>query len=345
MRHGGLFDHAAWREEASRLEGERESPNFWKDSQRAAEVNRLLKALYARIEQWERTRAASDELVDLWQLFGDDGDWQQVEDEYRRVCDDYEQLRLDALLSGEYDHADCYLAIQSGAGGTESCDWVQMLLRMYMRWCERKKFALKILDIQEAEGGLKSVTVEISGEYAFGYLRGEHGIHRLVRISPFDSARRRHTTFAAVEISPHIVTSIAMDIKSEDIRIDTYRASGAGGQHVNKTDSAVRITHVPTGIVAQCQNERSQHHNKETAMEILRSRLFRRYQVEERERQRSLRGENRDISWGNQIRSYTFHPYTLVKDHRFDCEQGNIQAVMDGGIDVFIHGYLHAHLA
>ena len=252
----------------------------------------------------------------------------------------YTQLQQREWMSGEHDAASCYLTVHAGAGGTEACDWVAMLLRLYSRWAERHRFGVEIIDLTEAEGGVKSVTTEVSGEFAFGFLRAESGIHRLVRISPFDASKRRHTTFASVAASPVIDDSIDVEIRPEDLRVDTYRSSGAGGQHVNKTDSAVRMTHLPTGIVVQCQNERSQHKNRATAMKVLRSRLYDHYAEQQRAERRDLEADKRDISWGNQIRSYVFQPYTMVKDHRTKFEVGNVQAVMDGAIDPFITEYL-----
>ena len=244
------------------------------------------------------------------------------------------------LLGGETYSSSAFLTVHSGAGGNEANDWVAMLLRMYTRWAERRGYTVDILDILEAEGGIKSVTVQVNGAYAHGYLKAETGIHRLVRISPFDSNARRHTSFASVFAFPVLDDTIDVDIRPEDIRVDTYRAGGAGGQHVNKTDSAVRITHLPTGIVVQCQNERSQYKNKAFAMKVLRSRLYEHYKSERDKDREKMGQEKKDISWGNQIRSYTFQPYTLVKDHRTKHEVGNIQAVMDGEIDSFIEEYL-----
>jgi peptide chain release factor 2 len=244
------------------------------------------------------------------------------------------------LLSGENDPASAFLTIHSGAGGTEACDWVQMLLRMYTRWAERHGYRVDIIDLQEAEGGIKSATVQVNGDYAYGYLKAESGVHRLVRISPFDSNSRRHTSFASAFVFPVLDDTIDVDIKPEELRIDTYRAGGAGGQHVNKTDSAVRITHLPTGIVVQCQNERSQFKNKSFAMKVLRSRLYEHYKGERDKEREKLGSEKKEIAWGSQIRSYTFQPYTLVKDHRTKHEAGNIQAVMDGDLDGFIEAWL-----
>jgi len=238
------------------------------------------------------------------------------------------------------DNASAFLTIHSGAGGTEACDWVSMLYRMYMRWAEKKGFTVEIIDILEAEGGLKSVTIQMDGEYVHGYLKGESGIHRLVRISPFDSNARRHTSFASVYIYPVIEDDIEIDIRPEDLRVDTYRASGAGGQHVNKTDSAVRLTHLETGIVVQCQTERSQHKNRANAMKMLKSKLYEHYKQKQEEENEKFSKEKKDIAWGSQIRSYVFQPYTMVKDHRTKHEIGNIQSVMDGNIDPFIEEYL-----
>ncbi len=253
---------------------------------------------------------------------------------------EYSALKLKTLLNGKYDKGDMFLTIHAGAGGTEACDWAQMLTRMYLRWCERHKYKTEILDIQEDEGGYKSVSIQVSGPYAFGYLKGEAGVHRLVRISPFDSNARRHTSFTSVYASPVVDDNIEIEIKDEDIRIDTYRAGGAGGQHVNKTDSAVRITHYPTGIVVQCQNERSQQMNKDFCFKMLRSRLYDYYSAKLAEEHKAEAIEKKDIAWGSQIRSYVFQPYTMVKDTRTGEQTGNIQAVMDGDIDQFIESYL-----
>ncbi len=252
----------------------------------------------------------------------------------------YLELNLRELLGAEHDSSDVFLTIHSGAGGTEACDWVNMLLRMYTRWAEQHGYSAEIIDLLEAEGGIKSVTIEFRGDYAYGFLKTETGIHRLVRISPFDSSKRRHTSFASVFCTPVLDDTIEVDIKADELRVDTYRAAGAGGQHVNKTDSAVRLTHLPTGIVVQCQNERSQHKNKAMAMKVLRSRLYEHYKKEQDRERKKNEQEKKDIAWGNQIRSYVFQPYTMVKDHRTKHETGNIQSVMDGNIDPFIESYL-----
>jgi peptide chain release factor 2 len=303
----------------------------------------VLKKLKKRYEPWESLRKELAELQELYQLAVEEED-QSLEPDIRRTLNELEQRysrqKLLQLLGEENDPAPAFLTIHSGAGGTEACDWTGMLLRMYTRWAERRGLKVEIVDLLEAEGGIKSVTLEITGEYAYGLLKAETGIHRLVRISPFDASARRHTSFASVYASPVLDDTIDVDIRPEDIRIDTYRAGGAGGQHVNKTDSAVRITHFPTGIVVQCQNERSQHKNKAMAMKVLRSRIFQYYRQKQEQERAKLEKEKKDISWGNQIRSYVFQPYTLVKDHRTKQESGNIQAVMDGELDPFIESYL-----
>ena len=259
----------------------------------------------------------------------------------KNLCARYEKQNTLELMSGEVDRNGCFLMVHSGAGGTEACDWSGMLYRMYLRWAERRGFTLEEEDRLEAEGGIKSATIKIEGEHAYGYLKGESGVHRLVRISPFDSNARRHTSFASVYVFPVLDDSIEVEVRPEDLRVDTYRSGGAGGQHVNKTDSAVRFTHLPTGIVVTCQNERSQIKNRSRAMSMLKARLYEHYRQEKEKDNERFEQEKKDISWGNQIRSYVFQPYTMVKDSRTKIETGNIQAVMDGDIDPFIEGYLH----
>jgi len=319
------------------------APDFWQNRERAEQTLSRIKGLRRQYEPWKQLRHDFQEARELYALAREESD-QSLAEEIRvshdRLLARFESLRLLQLLGGENDPLSAFLTIHSGAGGTEACDWAGMLLRMYTRWAEARDFKAEIIDLLEAEGGIKSVTLEITGENAFGLLKGESGVHRLVRISPFDSSRRRHTSFASVFASPVIDDTIEVDIKPDDLRIDTYRAGGAGGQHVNKTDSAVRITHLPTGIVVQCQNERSQHKNKATAMKVLRSRLYEHYQEERDQEREKQEKEKKEITWGSQIRSYVFQPYTLVKDHRTKHESGNIQAVMDGAIDAFIESYL-----
>jgi peptide chain release factor 2 len=302
-----------------------------------------LKALKARYEPWKALAADIEDLEVLQELAGEAKDESQggeIEDTLRVLTARYEKQTIYELMGGEVDKNNCFLTIHSGAGGTEACDWSQMLYRMYLRWAERRGFKVQELDRLEAEGGIKSATCRIDGDYAYGYLKGESGVHRLVRISPFDANARRHTSFASVYLFPVIDDSIEVDIRPEDLRVDTYRSGGAGGQHVNKTDSAVRFTHLPTGIVVACQSERSQTMNRAIGMSILKSRLYEYYRQEKEKEKEKFAQEKKDISWGNQIRSYVFQPYTMVKDYRTKTEMGNIQAVMDGDIDPFIEEYL-----
>ena len=302
-----------------------------------------LKGLKNRYEPWIKFEKEMEDLEVLFELAGEAKDETQsseIEAALKDIQGRFEKQNLLELMSGEMDRNGCFLTVHSGAGGTEACDWCQMLYRMYMRWAERRGFALEEEDRLEAEGGLKSATVKIEGDYAFGYLKGETGVHRLVRISPFDSNARRHTSFASVYVFPVIDDSVEVDIRPEDLRVDTYRSGGAGGQHVNKTDSAVRFTHLPTGIVVACQNERSQIKNRAIAMSILKARLYEYYRQQKEKENEKYAQEKKDISWGMQIRSYVFQPYTMVKDARTKTERGNIQAVMDGDIDAFIEEYL-----
>jgi peptide chain release factor 2 len=302
-----------------------------------------IKALRNRVEPWEALRRdvmSLDEIYSLAREGGDEGMDDDIVSSLLSIEKRYGDLTILELLSEEVDRNGAFLTVHAGAGGTEACDWANMLFRMYVRWAERKGYRAETVDMLEAEGGIKSVTVKIDGDYAYGYLKGEAGVHRLVRISPFDANARRHTSFASVYIFPILDDSIEVEVRPEDLRVDTYRSGGAGGQHVNKTDSAVRFTHIPTGIVVACQNERSQIKNRATAMSILRARLYEHYREEKEKENEKYAQEKKDISWGNQIRSYTFQPYTLVKDHRTKIEAGNIQAVMDGAIDPFIQGWL-----
>ncbi len=325
------------------LEKATSDPDFWNDRENAEKILTRLKRLRNRYEPWVSLHQDVREIEEMFTLVEQEDDESfasELSEQLEDIRDRHDRLKIMELLGDKFDENDAFLTIHSGAGGTEACDWVSMLLRMYLRWAERKEYSTEILDMVEAEGGIKSVTLQISGDYAYGYLHGETGIHRLVRISPFDSSSRRHTSFASVYASPVIEEDIEVDIRPEDLRIDTYRAQGAGGQHVNKTDSAVRITHLATGIVVQCQNERSQHKNKSTAMKVLRSRLYEHYQEEREAEQQKHADEKKEIAWGNQIRSYVFHPYNMVKDHRTKQETGNVQAVMDGDIDSFIEAYL-----
>ncbi|MDC7223022.1 MAG: peptide chain release factor 2 [Spirochaetales bacterium] len=337
------LDSDKLKSKAAELENQSADPNFWNDREQAEKILSELKRLKGRYEPWEALVSDLQDCIELLDLAKEEGD-ESLEEEITSSLDNmeetFERLNTLELLSEETDGLNAFVTIHSGAGGTEACDWAAMLYRMYSRWVERKGFKMSLLDMQEAEGGIKSVSIQINGDYAHGLMKGEGGIHRLVRISPFDSNARRHTSFASVYVSPVIDDSIDVDIKPDDVRIDTYRASGAGGQHVNKTDSAVRLTHIETGVVAQCQNERSQTKNKEMAFKILRSRLYEFYRQKQEEEQAKNAAEKKEIGWGSQIRSYVFHPYTMVKDLRTRAETGNIQAVMDGDIDQFIEEYL-----
>ncbi len=348
MKHGGVFDPDRLKFEIQRLEQKTAAPDFWDDREEAEKTLSELKRLRDRFEPWQELLQETEDLEELLTLAQEEND-SSVADEirsgYEKLRQRYEKTRILELLGEPVDANPAFLTIHAGAGGTEACDWVSMLLRMYSRWIERRQFKSEILDLQEAEGGVKSVTLQVDGTFAFGYLKAESGVHRLVRISPFASSARRHTSFASVYVSPVIDDDIEVDIRSEDIRVDTYRASGAGGQHVNKTDSAVRITHLETGLVVQCQNERSQHKNRATAMKLLRSKLYEFYEAERRKETEKNAMEKKDIAWGSQIRSYVFHPYNMVKDHRTKKETGNVQAVMDGEIDAFIEEYLKAEWA
>lgn len=280
-------------------------------------------------------------LLDLAKEEEDSDTFKEVESDIKEIKQTLDEIEFQNMLGEKEDPNDALLTIHPGAGGTESQDWAQMLMRMYIRWIENKGFKHEVLDLQGGEeAGIKSVTIEVKGKYAYGYLKAEAGVHRLVRISPFDANSRRHTSFASVFVYPEINDNIEIKIDPNDLRIDTYRASGAGGQHVNKTDSAIRITHIPTGIVVQCQNERSQHRNKESAMKILTARLYQKKKEEEDEKLSEIEKNKKDIAWGSQIRSYVFHPYNMVKDHRTNYETGNVQSVMDGNLDPFIHEFL-----
>lgn len=324
------------------------SPGFWEDRERAEEVTRRMSSLKEKVQRWEELASKSESLYELWELAVAEGD-QSLEAELKEELDNLEarveRIILETLLNGPYDRNNAILSLHPGAGGTESQDWAAMLLRMYTRWAEERGFEVEILDYLEGEeAGIKSATLLIKGENAYGYLKAEKGVHRLVRISPFDAAGRRHTSFASVEVIPEVEFDNEVEIRPEDLKIDTFRSQGAGGQHVNKTDSAVRITHLPTGIVVTCQNERSQHANRLTALKILRAKLLERKLKEQEEEFLRLKGEQREIAWGNQIRSYVFHPYSLVKDHRTGVEVGNVQAVMDGWLDPFIKAYLQQQI-
>ncbi len=320
------------------------SPSFWDDPDEARDTIQEANELKEWVEPWKELHDRARELEELAELMeteSDPGLEEEWEEELDRVAGLLERLELRNMLQGEDDHRNAILTVHPGAGGLESQDWAEMLLRMYTRWAERRGFDLSILDLQPAEeAGIKSATLEIKGDHVYGYLKAEKGVHRLVRISPFDSQSRRHTSFASVFVYPEIDDDIDVEIEEGDLRIDTYRASGAGGQHVNKTDSAVRITHEPTGIVVSCQQERSQHKNRSTAMKMLRAALYDRALEEQRAEKDALEATKTDIGWGNQIRSYVFAPYTMVSDHRTELKVGDVQGVMDGKLDPFIEAYL-----
>jgi peptide chain release factor 2 len=302
-----------------------------------------MRSLRNKVEPWEKLKVQIGDLEALYELAEESKDESmagEIETALASAQAVFDKLNILNLLSDEVDRNDAFLTIHAGAGGTEACDWAQMLARMYVRWAERRKYKIDTVDVLEADGGLKSITYQISGDYAFGYLKGEAGVHRLVRISPFDSNARRHTSFSSVYAFPVLDDTIEVEVRPEDLRVDTYRAGGAGGQHVNKTDSAVRFTHLPTGIVVACQTERSQISNRATAMSILKARLYEYYREKKEQENMKFAQEKKDISWGNQIRSYVFQPYTMVKDHRTKHETGNIQAVMDGDLDPFMDTYL-----
>jgi len=312
----------------------------------AQKVLQKSKQLSDKVSRYTRLYQHYEDMVTLVSLgieMEDVSVLSEVKEGYKRLVDELETMRLETLLSGPYDKNNAIMTLHAGAGGTEAQDWVEMLLRMFSRWAERHGYRLETLDyLAGDEAGVKSVTILIEGLNAYGFAKSEKGVHRLVRISPFDSSGRRHTSFASVDVMPEIDDDIQIDINQEDLRVDTFRASGAGGQHINKTDSAIRITHIPTGIVVSCQSERSQHKNRETSMKLLKAKLIEAKERENKEKIEDLKGEYKDIAWGSQIRSYVFQPYSLVKDHRTSFEMGNMGAVMDGDIDGFINEYLKA---
>jgi peptide chain release factor 2 len=321
-----------------------ESPGFWDDTEKSQESMKELKGLKGTIEDYDRLKGEYEDVETLLEMGYEESDASlipEIEEELKRFIDHYEEIRIRTLLSGEYDKDNAILTLHAGAGGTESCDWASMLCRMYQRWAEKKGFLVTMLDYLDGdEAGLKSVTLEIAGENAYGYLKSERGVHRLVRISPFNAAGKRQTSFVSCDVMPDIEEDLDIEIADDDIRIDTYRSSGAGGQHINKTSSAIRITHFPTGIVVQCQNERSQHMNKDKAMQMLKAKLYLLKQEENAKKESQIRGETKEIGWGSQIRSYVLQPYTMVKDHRTNAETGNVTAVLDGDLDLFINAYL-----
>lgn len=339
-----LFDLSNIRKEIEKLENIMLQTEFWNDIQNSGKILQQSKALKSKYSFYQKIENEVNNLIDINLLLLEEHDKEMEQEllkDTKKIEQEVEKLEIQTLLSGKYDKNNAIITLHPGAGGTESQDWAEMLYRMYARWANSNGYILQELDYLEGEeAGIKSVTALISGENAYGYLKSEIGVHRLVRISPFDAGGRRHTSFASVEVLPEITDDIEIEINAEDLRIDTYRASGAGGQHINKTDSAVRITHIPTNTVVSCQTERSQMQNRETAMKMLKSKLLDLKEKEQKEKIEDLKGEQREIAWGNQIRSYVFCPYTLVKDHRTGFEVGNVQAVMDGDLNGLIESYL-----
>ena len=335
------FDLAGLKQERQKLTAESEKENFWNDQENAKRVLKTKKSVENKIDEYESIVSIVEDVETLIELAEEENDnslISEIKTAFENAAEKIEELRIKVLLDGKYDANNAIISVHAGSGGTDAQDWAGMLLRMYMRWCESKNYKVQMLDLQDdVEAGIKSATLRVEGENAYGYLKNEKGVHRIVRISPFDSGARRHTSFASLDVMPEIDDDTSIEINPEDLRIDTYRASGAGGQHVNKTDSAIRITHIPTNIVVTCQNERSQHQNREMAMKVLMSKLIELKEQEQKATLEELQGDYSQITWGSQIRSYVFHPYNLVKDHRTDAETGNVQAVMDGKLDYFIN--------
>ncbi len=341
MNLGGIFDLDSLREEVKEIEQKTQDPAFWENKEKARSLMSRLSFIKKKLDSFENLERDFQEIKELVSLAEEDP---EIQEELTKEIKAFEkrlrEAELEALFTEEEDRGNAILSIHPGAGGTESQDWAQMLFRMYMRWVEKKGFKVKVLDLQPGEeAGIKDATILVEGPYAYGYLKAERGIHRLVRISPFDATRRRHTSFASVFVYPEL-EDIEVEIKEEDIKIDTFRSSGPGGQHMQKNETAVRITHIPTGIVVSCQSERSQYQNKMTALRILKARLYEYEKEKERERMKDLEEEKGEIAWGHQIRSYVLHPYQMVKDHRTGYETGNAQAVLDGEIDEFIWRFL-----
>ncbi len=333
-------------EEISELDAKTMEPDFYSDMDAAGKVLQRIKGLKSKVERYNALYFSWEDLTTLVALAIEENDESvlgEVKSGMKELTDNLSSMKLETLLSGKYDGNNAILTLHAGAGGTEAQDWCEMLYRMYTRWAERRGFKVETLDFLDGEeAGIKSVTFQIEGVNAYGYAKCEKGVHRLVRISPFDSSGRRHTSFASLDVMPEIDDDIEININPEDLKVDTYRASGAGGQHVNKTESAIRITHLPTGVIVTCQNERSQHKNRETAMKMLKSKLVEIAEREQKEKIEDLKGVQMEIGWGSQIRSYVFHPYSMVKDHRTNFETGNTGAVMDGDLDGFIDSYLTA---
>ena len=341
---GGHFDLVSKKERINSLQKETEDLSFWNNREKAEDTLRELNDLKAQVEQIESIEKdikSNLEVLDLLEIEEDDTLLKEVEKSLETVEKKIEELSLYLMLNGPYDKNDCILEIHPGAGGTESCDWANMLYRMYLRWCEKKNYKVTLLDYQDGEeAGIKSVSIQVKGPYAYGYLKNEKGVHRLVRLSPFDSNNRRHTSFASIEVTPEVEQDTSIEIDEKDLKIDVYRSTGAGGQGVNTTDSAVRITHLPTKIVVTCQNERSQIQNKEQALKVLKNKLLMRKLEEQEQELKGIKGEQANIEFGSQIRSYVMHPYSMVKDHRTGCETSNVEKVLDGDLDEFMESNL-----
>ena len=341
-RYGGIFDLDRRQNEIKALNEKMAQPGFWDKPEEAKTTIASLKVLKQMVEPWQKVHGEVEELREFLSMVGqDESSLQELETNFKKAQRDVELLEFQRLLSDPLDPNGAIVSINAGAGGTESCDWANMLLRMYLRWVEDHGFQTQMVDLAPGEeAGTKSATFFVRGAYAYGYLKAERGVHRLVRISPFDSNKRRHTSFASIDVIAEVEEDFDIPLAESDLKIEAYRAGGAGGQHVNKTSSAIRITHIPTGMIAQCQNERSQHQNKQIAMKVLKARVYQKRLAEEELKMKAQYGEKKEIAWGSQIRSYVFHPYTMVKDHRTDYETSNGQAVMDGALDEFIEAYL-----
>nr|WP_242852027.1 peptide chain release factor 2 [Clostridium butyricum] len=337
------FDRAGLEKELHELECKMQEPGFWDDSKKAEEVTKKSKLIKDKIENYDKLKSQLDDIEVLKDIMEEDDieSANEIIQTIKSIEHEIEDYNMKILLSGEYDKNNAIVTLHVGVGGTDANDWTEMLLRMYTRWCENKGYSVETIDlIAGDEAGIKSVTLKVTGQYVYGYLKAEKGIHRLVRISPYNANGKRQTSFASMEVLPELTKEQDITIRPDDLKVDTYRSSGSGGQHINKTDSAVRITHIPTGIVVQCQNERSQFSNRETAMEMLKSKLVELKERAHKEKIEDLTGELKDMGWGSQIRSYVFHPYSMVKDHRTNVETSNVNGVMDGDIDLFINAFL-----